>query len=145
MEIAPVDDKERLFVASAIDDWATIERLGIKVVIDLEGDIDQGVPTVPGTILYIYLPLHDDPELPNLHKLHAVARLAADLYEQDYRIVSHCGMGLNRSALMAGLVLCELGWKGCDAVTRLQERRTGALYNEVFHEYLMEMQARTRG
>jgi protein-tyrosine phosphatase len=139
MEIAPIDDHERLYVASDIDDWEMIRSLDIKVVIDLEGDLDHGVPNVPGTILYIYLPLHDHCELPNLVKLKAVARLAADLYRQDFKIVSHCGMGLNRSALMAGLILCELGWTGSNAVARLQKRRAGALYNEVFCDYLANL------
>jgi protein-tyrosine phosphatase len=145
VEIAPIDDTCCLYVASDIDDWDTIRSLDIKVVIDLEGAVDHGVPTVPGTILYIYLPLHDDPELPNLIKLRAVARLAADLHRQGLKIVSHCGMGLNRSALMAGLILHELGWSGRDAIARLRERRTGALYNEVFHDYLLGLMAEEAG
>ena len=141
MEIAAVDNEERLYVSADIDNWDLIRSLDIRVVIDLEGNVDHGVPTVPGTILYVYLPLHDDYELPNLVKLRAVARLGADLYRQGYKIVSHCGMGLNRSALMAGLILHELGWSGSDAIRRLQERRAGALYNEVFCGYLAGLES----
>jgi protein-tyrosine phosphatase len=137
VDIVPIDDEARLYLASDIDDWETIRSLDIKVVIDLEGNVDHGVPTVPGTILYVYLPLHDHFELPNMQKMRAVARLGADLYRQGFRIVSHCGMGLNRSALMAGLILHDLGWTGREAVLRLQERRAGALYNDVFHSFLI--------
>jgi protein-tyrosine phosphatase len=137
MEIAPIDDQEMLYVASAIDDWDLIRALDIRVVIDLEGDLDQGVPTVPGTILYVYFPLHDNDDLPHPEKVRAVARLGADLCRSGLRVVAHCGMGLNRSALIAGLILCEMGWCGTDAVKRLQERRAGALFNEVFHDHLM--------
>ena len=46
------------------------------------------------------------------------------------------GAGFNRSALLAGLILTDLGWKGSDAVSRLRERRPGALFNERFAAYL---------
>jgi protein-tyrosine phosphatase len=45
-------------------------------------------------------------------------------------------MGFNRSALVAGLILTELGFDGAAAVERLRARRPGALYNEQFAEYL---------
>jgi protein-tyrosine phosphatase len=45
-------------------------------------------------------------------------------------------MGFNRSALVAGLILCELGYTGPDAVSRLRARRPGALFNDTFADYL---------
>jgi protein-tyrosine phosphatase len=45
-------------------------------------------------------------------------------------------MGFNRSALIAGLILCELGYAGPEAVSRLRARRPGALFNERFAAYL---------
>jgi hypothetical protein len=45
-------------------------------------------------------------------------------------------MGFNRSALVAGLILIELGMPGATAVARLRERRPGALYNDRFADYL---------
>jgi protein-tyrosine phosphatase len=41
--------------------------------------------------------------------------------------MAHCGMGLNRSALVAGLVLTYLGMKGEDAVALLRETYLTAL------------------
>ncbi len=136
MEIVHVDDREGLYVASEIDDWDLVRKLDIRVIIDLEGGLDHGVPTVPDTILYIYLPMEDHLQLPNLVKLHAVASMSADLYSQGLRVLSHCGMGLNRSPLMAGVIMRKLGWNGPDIVSRLQERRPGALYNDVFCDFV---------
>ena len=51
-------------------------------------------------------------------------------------VLSHCGMGFNRSALVAGLILNELGMSGKNVVARLRERRPGALFNSTFAEYL---------
>jgi protein-tyrosine phosphatase len=52
------------------------------------------------------------------------------------KVLAHCGMGYNRSALVAGLVLTYLGMKGEDAVTLLRDKRPGALFNETFAAYL---------
>jgi len=51
-------------------------------------------------------------------------------------VLSHCGMGFNRSALVAGLILHELGMPGPEVVARLRDRRPGALFNETFAAYL---------
>ena len=42
-----------------------------------------------------------DEGLPDLHKLHAVARLGARLVANGENALAHCGMGFNRSALVA--------------------------------------------
>lgn len=133
-----VDDTGHLFISSAIRGWDPIHERGINVVVDLEGDIDHGVPTLPGSILYLYFPIHDE-ELPNRHKLDAIADLGAALIKSGHRILSHCGMGFNRSALVAGLVMHKLGMPGPDVVRTIRERRTGALFNENFARFLEEL------
>jgi hypothetical protein len=44
-----------------------------------------------------------------------------------------------RSALLAGLILNQLGMSGCQAVERLRVRRPGALLNECVASYLQSM------
>jgi protein-tyrosine phosphatase len=137
MELFQVDDRGQLFISACIDRWEAVASQGIDVVIDLEGGLDACIPSGPDGCLYIYLPIADDDErLPNVVKLRAVARLSASLMEQGHRVLAHCGMGFNRSALMAGLILAELGMPGAEAVARLRERRPGALYNELFAMFL---------
>lgn len=130
-----VDDAGRLFISPVIHDWATVSARGIDIVIDLEGGLDVGVPTMPNHVLYIYFPILDE-GLPNLEKLDAVAALGASLVGQGHRVLSHCGMGFNRSALVAGLILHKLGMPGPAVVARLRERRAGALFNERFADWL---------
>jgi protein-tyrosine phosphatase len=65
-------------------------------------------------------------------KLQAIARLAATLIAAGHRVLSHCGMGFNRSAFVAGLIMVELGMPGPEVVARLRERRPGALFNDGF-------------
>ena len=133
MDLFQVDDDGRLFISPAIDDWNGVAPAGIDVVIDLEGGLDACIPTIPNHCLYVYFPIDDDDQqLPNLTKMRAIARLAASLVAEGHRVLSHCGMGYNRSALMAGLILIELGMSGPQAVARLRERRAGALFNDGF-------------
>jgi protein-tyrosine phosphatase len=136
MNVYCLDDAGCLFLSPKIEDWSALEEHGITVVIDLEGDLDHGVPTIPNHILYLYFPIYDE-DLPDLPKLHAVARLGASLVEGGHKVLSHCGMGFNRSALVAGLILSYLGMGGEETVTHLRRKRPGALFNQTFAEYLL--------
>jgi protein-tyrosine phosphatase len=135
-----IDEKGCLFISPRIDDWQLLEDHGISVVIDLEGDLDAGVPTVPNHVLYLYYPIFDE-ELPDLDKLKAVARLGATLVETGHKVLSHCGMGFNRSALVGGLILVHLGLSGEEAFNLLRRKRPGSLFNEVFANYLRGLPA----
>lgn len=139
MNIICLDDAGCLFLSPKIEDWKYLDEHGITVVIDLEGEIDHGIPTIHNHVLYIYYPIYDE-DLPDLPKLHGVARLGAQLVQSGHRVLSHCGMGFNRSALVAGLILRYLGMDGEEAVTHLRQRRPGALFNLVFAEYLVVCQ-----
>ena len=92
-------------------------------------------------MLYVYHPIFDE-HLPDLAPFHAVARMAAELIRERRKVLSHCGLGLNRSALMAGVILNELGMPGAVAVERLRERRPGALFNDHFAQYLGSLPGR---
>src|SRR5437763_13457082 len=126
--IVAMDDDERLFLSAEITGWRIVLDRGINTVIDLEGGVDHGVPEVANKFLYIYLPIADG-DLPDLDRLHAVAKLGAELVHRGDRVLAHCGLGLNRSALMAALILRYLGMDGPAAVERCRQRRPGALFN----------------
>jgi protein-tyrosine phosphatase len=140
MELFQVDDNGQLFISPAIDDWEVLNRREVDTVIDLDGDIDNGVPTIPDRCLYIYFPIFDE-ELPDLVKLQAIGTLGASLIRSGYhRVLSHCGMGFNRSALVAGVILNKLGMPGPEIIKRLRDRRPGALFNDRFAEYIESLQ-----
>ena len=141
MELFQVDDDARLFISPAIEDWKVVAQHSIDVVIDLEGGLDECIPTIPGSCLYVYFPIYDE-ELPDPARLDAVAQMGAHLVRSGHRVLSHCGMGFNRSALVAGRILHYLGMSGADAVDRLRERRPGALFNEIFADHLKSLPAR---
>ncbi len=49
--LTQVDDAGLLFISPVIHDWTIVSARGIDTVIDLEGGLDVGVPTVPNQIL----------------------------------------------------------------------------------------------
>jgi len=138
MDIIKLDEDGFLYLSPDIDEWKPVEELQISAVIDMDGDLDIGVPTVPNHMLYIYFPIFDE-GLPDLEKLHAVARMGAGLIRSGHRVLSHCGMGFNRSALVAGLIMTYLGVTGPEAVSLIRDRRPGALFNDNFADYLMSI------
>ena len=71
-ELFPIDDDERLFISPAISDWSMVHDRGIEVIIDLEGDLDYGVSTRPGHLLYVYHHIYDE-HLPDLPRMQALA------------------------------------------------------------------------
>lgn len=138
MELFQVHDEHRLYISPAITDWDVLTCHGVDTVIDLDGTIDSGVPTLPNKCLYIYFPIFDE-DLPNLNKLDAVGSLGASLVASGHCVLSHCGMGYNRSALVAGVILHKLGMSGPEIVKSIQERRPGALYNDCFAAYIQSL------
>jgi hypothetical protein len=133
-----VDDRGHLFISPVITDWTIVTSYGIDTVIDLEGGLDECIPTVPNGCLYVYFPIFDE-QLPDLKKLEAVASLGAHLVASGHGVLSHCGMGFNRSALVAGRILHRLGMRGPEVVERLRTRRPGALFNDVFAEHIRNL------
>ena len=135
-----IDDHGSLYISPAIREWAPVAQLGIDSVFDMEGGLDECIPTTPDGCVYVYFPIYDE-ELPPLSRLEAIGTLGAALIRGGHRVLSHCGMGFNRSALVAGLILVNLGLSGEEAFTLLRSKRPGALFNEVFASYLRGLPA----
>jgi len=130
-----LDDDGKLYISPAIREWSPIAALGVDTVIDMEGGLDDCIPTTPEGCVYVYFPIYDE-ELPPLARLHAIGAMGAHLIRHGHGVLSHCGMGFNRSALVAGQILYNLGMRGPEIVQRIRERRPGALFNDVFAGYL---------
>ena len=140
MELIAVNPEQTLFVSGEIDDWGSLRRARVDTIVDMDGDVDPGVPDAPNQILYVYFPIKDE-ELPCQRKLHAVGRMVADLVRADHVALVHCRMGFNRSNLVIATALTYLGMTGEQALEHLQRIRPGALYNENFAEYVRGLPA----
>jgi hypothetical protein len=140
--IIEIGDFGKLYISADREDWSIAKEYMISVLIDLDGELDRGVPYLPDGIIYIYFPILDL-NLPNIERLNAVARLGADLCRQGQAVLIHCLLGLNRSALVLGVTLTYLGFTGKEALEIIKEKRPGALFNEVFAQYLASLPAHT--
>jgi len=139
-----VNAEGTLFVSGEIDDWEPLRRAKVDTIVDMDGDIDKGVPQSPNEILYVYYPILDE-ELPDCDKLQAVGRLVAELVRTRHVVLVHCRMGFNRSNLVIATALTYLGMSGAQALAHLQKVRPGALYNENFARYVCGLEARAPG
>jgi protein-tyrosine phosphatase len=141
MDIVAINPAETLFVSGDIEDWEGIRALRIDVVVDMDGGVDAGLPQGPDAIFYVYHPIRDE-DLPNLAKIEALGRLVADLVCAGHRVLVHCRMGFNRSALVIATALTYMGLSGREAIADLRLRRPGALFNEVFAAHVAALPAR---
>jgi len=141
MDLIAVNPGETLFLSGDIEDWGALRAHSIETIVDMEGSIDPGVPEAPDAVLYVYHPILDE-ELPDLTRIEALGRLVADLVGRKHRVLVHCRMGFNRSALVAATALTYLGLNGEQALAQLRERRPGALFNETFAAHVRGLPAR---
>jgi protein-tyrosine phosphatase len=141
VEIVPVNPAATLFVSGHIEDWEALRLRDIDTIVDMDGDVDAGIPSAPNAILYVYYPILDD-DLPDLTKIEALGRLVAGLVSDRHRVLVHCRMGFNRSVLVIATALTYLGMTGEQALEHLRECRPGALFNETFAAHVMELPAR---
>ena len=141
MDIVPVNPAGTLFVSGEVEDWPALRERGIDTIVDMDGDVDPGLPEAPNSILYVYHPILDE-DLPDLTKIEALGRLVADLVSEDHRVLVHCRMGFNRSMLVIATALTYLGLTGAQALAHLRERRPGALFNETFAAHVQALPAR---
>jgi protein-tyrosine phosphatase len=141
MEIVAVNTESTLFVSGSIEDWAAVRGLAIDTVVDMDGDVDPGVPEGPGEVLYVYFPILDE-DLPSLAKLECLGRMVADLIATEHRVLVHCRMGFNRSNLVIATALTYLGLSGAQALEQIRALRPGALFNEIFAEHVRRLPAR---
>jgi protein-tyrosine phosphatase len=76
----------------------------------------------------------------DMDRVHWLANFAADHIRGGGVVLSHCQMGWNRSGLISGLTMLELGFKG-DIVKTIQAARgSGALSNRGFAQYIQLLQ-----
>jgi dual specificity protein phosphatase-like protein len=136
--------KGRLYQSGAVEgaDWQPIHDHKIDIVIDLFGTLDPDVPTVPNSILYVFWPIEDHAELPDLRMLDALTDLAAREIVDGHKVLTHCHKGKSRSGMFNAIVAMKLvGIDGRAAIELVRSGRPGALGNASFVAYLESLPA----
>lgn len=87
----------------------------------------------------IYAPLDDSGPPPTREELGIAATTSRSVlraYQHGKRVLITCHMGRNRSGLVMGLVLMQLGYSSLEAITLIRCARDGALSNAYFRGVL---------
>jgi protein-tyrosine phosphatase len=93
---------------------------------------------VPDSVLYVHFAYRDTNAIPDAIDLHAAASFLNELRVAGRTVPIHCRLGLNRSALLTGLVLIDEGYRGKDAIETMRKLRSPyVLENKTFERYLL--------
>lgn len=118
----------------------TAEDFSRALVIDCAGDLSDGHRESAGSWLScVFADLEVHPS--QIDRIGATARKAAQILRagNSKEVYVFCQYGMNRSGLVSGLVLRELGVDAEEAVVRIRTARPGALSNLTFlnliHDY----------
>ncbi len=136
--------RDRLYQSGAVEgaDWQPIHQHKIDVVVDLHGTLDPDVPTAPNSILYVFWPIEDHPELPDVRMLDSLTDMAAREVLDGHKVLAHCHKGKSRSGMFNAIVAMKLlGIDGRHAVELVRKGRPGALGNTSFVAYLESLPA----
>lgn len=117
------------------------EALARSCVIDAAGEM----PSVfrGGTGMWLPCVFADLDAVPSrLDRIEATVRRAAEAIKgksgsSPDAVYTVCQHGMNRSGLLAGLLLRELGMSGHEAVELIVSRRPGALSNQAFRRLIL--------
>ncbi len=93
----------------------------------------------PTHIAHYYVPLDDEHSMSagRLRDAKALATRVANAHTTGYRVLVRCHAGYNRSGLIVGLALRQLGWDAPDAVELIRHQRSVyALHNPYFVELI---------
>ena len=88
--------------------------------------------------LYRFHPIDDVPWIGDPEAIHGLGREVASLVRDGRRVVVNCAAGLNRSGLLVGRTLIELGYPSRDAIDLVRRARgPHALSNREFARFLL--------
>ncbi len=93
---------------------------------------------IPDGVLYLHFAYRDANVIPDSTDLHIAASFLNDLRAAGKTVFIHCRLGLNRSALLTGLVLIDEGYRAKDAIEMMRNLRSPyVLENKTFERYLL--------
>lgn len=123
----------RSILGHALEDSA----LSNSMVIDCAGEMPAAYRAEVAQWIPCVFVDHDGP-VPAMHRVEETARRAAEAAAsgQIAAIYVMCTHGMNRSGLVTGMILRELGMSGTEALDRIVAARPGALSNLWFRRLL---------
>ena len=95
---------------------------------------------VPEGVVYLHFAYADADAVPDASALDIVASFLNELRAIGKTVFVHCRLGLNRSALLPGLMLLEEGDPAEDVIELMRDLRSpSVLENRTFEHYLLSL------
>ncbi len=113
----------------------TYRTVGAYLIVSLDNE-DTMVLTGWGGA-YTWWPIADGP-MPDPQIVRKIASFVAETLKAGYKVIVHCGAGINRSGLINARAMIYLGLTPQAAIDQIRERRPGALSNQNFVNWLLE-------
>lgn len=132
--------RDRLWISGSLTNEGWREK-GITVVINLEEANDAVLKPLfaANEGIYIHAPMHDELEVRDPDLIRTLAKFIVTRMTQGRKVLVHCSAGINRSSLLVGRVLIELGLRPVDAVATVRICRDPfALSNTIFENWLLK-------
>lgn len=140
---------DRLWMSGSLtsEEW---REKDISVVVNLEEANDTVFKPLFAAYggVYIHAPIHDESVVRDPALLRSLTELIVAFMSQGRRVLIHCSAGINRSSLLVGRVLIEMGLRPVDAVATVRICRGGvtlsdgtkifALSNTIFENWLLK-------
>lgn len=89
--------------------------------------------------MHLFCPFHDRASLPDINLIDIAVELAIEAMGANKTVVVNCDLGKNRSGLVIGLILVEMGYAG--VVDYIRKVNPGSLSNETFADYVRGREA----
>lgn len=100
---------------------------------------------VPDGVVYLHFTYRDTDAVPDATDLDTVATFLNDLRAAGKTVFVHCRLGLNRSALLTGLMLIDEGYPSEDAIELMRNLRSPqVLENRTFERHLLSVDGKRR-
>lgn len=97
----------------------------------------------PGVNHMHYRMSDSDLDAEHHNALDEMAMHVIEALDRGEKVLIRCQAGINRAALLTGLVMLQLGWSADDAIARMREVRSPfVLFNTSFVQHLHEVEKR---
>ena len=122
------------------DAYTVLSQLGLKVIINLTGYLDDA-PELQAFHLY-HIPIPNQ-KAPSLAQMHQSVSIIHSSLEADLPVLVHCEAGLGRTGTIIAAYLTTIGYSPQDAIELIRSKRPGSIETEAQEEAIAEFWARS--